>query len=228
MLRVSYRLWFREFRFRLCRSFRLYGIGGQWIFCNLPPFFAGFGRFLTQMKPPPRFFEAKSPVIHPTAFVAPSADVVGDVVLGEDTSVWFQSVLRGDINRIEIGRGSNIQDGVVVHLSNDLPVVVGEYVTCGHRAILHACVVGDEVLVGMGATVMDGAEIGARSMVAAGALVPPGMKVAAGSLVMGVPGKVVRVLDAVEQRKIRGWAEKYVEVARHYRERMGSKAGVEI
>ncbi len=180
------------------------------------------------MKPPPRFYEAKSPSIHPSAFVAPSADVVGDVTLGEDTSVWFQAVLRGDINRIEIGRGSNLQDGVVVHLSNDLPVVVGEYVTCGHRAILHACAVGDEVLVGMGATVMDGAEIGARSMIAAGALVPPGMKVPPGSMVLGFPGRVVRALSADEQGKIRGWAEKYVEVARHYRERMGSKGGVEI
>ena len=155
--------------------------------------------------------------------MAPSADIVGDVTLGEHVSVWFQAVLRGDINRIEIGRGSNLQDGVIVHLSNDLPVVVGEYVTVGHRATLHACTVGDEVLVGMGATVMDGAEIGPRSMVAAGALVTPGTKVPPGSLVMGAPGRVARTLSDEEQGRIRGWAEKYIEVARRFRDGLGEK-----
>lgn len=164
-----------------------------------------------------RFFRA-SPRLHPSAFVAPGAVVIGDVTLHENASVWFQAVLRGDINRIEIGPRSNIQDGAIVHLADDLPTTVGELVTVGHKAILHACAVGDEVLVGMNAVILDGAEIGARSIIGAGALVTGGKKIPAGSLVLGSPGKVVRALDLQEQGAIRGWAEKYVELARVYRE----------
>src|SRR6188768_1669153 len=105
-----------------------------------------------------RFLDTK-PRIHPTAFVAPSADILGDVTLEEESSVWFQTVLRGDINRIVIGPRSNVQDGSVIHLANDYGTVVGELVTIGHKAILHACTVADEVLIGMGAIVLDGVEI---------------------------------------------------------------------
>ena len=180
------------------------------------------------MKPPESFFEPKVPVIHPETFVAPSADVIGDVTLKRGASVWYQAVLRGDINRIEVGEGTNLQDGVIVHLSNELPVVIGDFVTCGHRATLHACKVGNEVLVGMGATVMDGAEIGEQSMIAAGALVTPGTIVPPGSLVMGTPGRIVRDLNAEERAKIRQWAEKYMIIADHYREKLGSRKGTEI
>ncbi len=162
-----------------------------------------------------------APAIHPTAFVAPGAAVIGAVTLGEESSVWFQTVLRADINRITIGPRSNVQDGAVVHLADDFGTSVGELVTVGHKAILHACTVADEVLVGMGAIILDGAEVGARSIIGAGALVTGGKKIPPGSLVLGSPGKVVRVLSLEEQAGIRLWAEKYVALARAYRARAG-------
>ncbi|MEP6973916.1 MAG: gamma carbonic anhydrase family protein [Spartobacteria bacterium] len=157
------------------------------------------------------------PEIHPSAHVAPNATVVGQVSLGEEASVWYQAVLRGDINRIAIGPRSNIQDGAIVHVSDEFPALVGELVTVGHAAVIHACTIGDEVLVGMGAIVLDGAEIGARSMIGAKALVTAGMKVPPGSLVLGSPGKVVRQLSSKEQTALKGWALKYVEVVKRYR-----------
>ncbi len=160
----------------------------------------------------------KKPTIHATAFVAPGADVIGDVTLAEESSVWFQTVLRGDINRIVIGPRSNVQDGAVVHLADDYGAFVGELVTVGHKAILHACTIADEVLVGMGAIVLDGAEIGARSIIGAGALVTGGKKIPPGSLVLGSPAKVVRTLSLEEQTGIKVWAEKYVALSRAYRE----------
>src|SRR5207302_1063142 len=163
-----------------------------------------------------RFFH-REPRIHPSAFVAPGAVVLGDVTLEENASVWFQATLRGDINSITIGPGSNIQDGSVIHLADDFPTVVGEYVTCGHRAILHACTVGDEVLVGMGAILLDGVEVGARSIIGANALVTQHTKIPPGSLVLGSPAKIVRALDLDEQRSLRAWAEKYVELSRVYK-----------
>jgi len=163
----------------------------------------------------------RAPSIHPTAFVAPGAVVLGDVTLEEGSSVWFQAVLRGDINAIKIGPRSNIQDGSVIHLADDFPTIVGELVTVGHKAILHACTVADEVLIGMGAIVLDGAEIGARSIIGAGALVTQHKQIPPGSLVLGSPAKVVRALDHEEQLSIKSWAEKYVEVSRKYRENNG-------
>lgn len=163
-------------------------------------------------------FLGTPPRVHETAYIAPGATVIGDVTLAEETSVWFSAVLRGDINRIVIGPRTNIQDGAVVHLADDFGTFVGELVTVGHKAVLHACTVGDEVLVGMGAIVLDGAEIGARSIIGAGAIVTGGKKIPPGSLVLGAPGKVVRTLTLDEQAGLRGWAERYVELARHYRE----------
>lgn len=165
-----------------------------------------------------RYLDTK-PQIHPSAFVAPGADVIGHVTLEEESSVWYQAVLRGDINRIVIGPRSNVQDGAVVHLADDYGTFVGELVTVGHKAILHACTIGDEVLVGMGATVLDGAEIGARSIIGAGALVTGGKKIPPGSLVLGSPAKVVKTLSLEEQAGIKVWAEKYVALSRHYMER---------
>ena len=159
-----------------------------------------------------------APEIHSGAYVAPGAIVLGDVTLGDRASVWYQCVLRADIQRIVVGEGTNIQDGSVIHLSSDLGTMVGSYVTVGHQALLHACEVEDEVLVGMGAIVMDGARIGARSIVAAGSLVPKGMQVPSGSLVMGSPGRVVRTLSLEEQGGIRHWADKYIAVAAAHRE----------
>src|SRR5476651_2703059 len=134
------------------------------------------------------------PRIDPSAYVAPQAVVIGDVRLAAQSSVWPTSVLRGDINFIEIGEGSNVQDGSIVHLAEDLPVRVGKLVTVGHRAILHACVVEDECLIGMGATILDGAVIGRGTIVGAHALVTGKMQIPPGSLVMGMPAKVIRPL----------------------------------
>lgn len=159
---------------------------------------------------------SQAPVIHPTAFIAPSASVIGAVSIGEESSVWFQAVLRGDINTINVGAHSNIQDGAVVHLERNLGTVIGEWVTVGHKAIVHACTVDDEVLVGMGSIILDGAEIGARSIVGAGALVTGHKKIPPGSLVLGSPAKVVRQLSLDEQRDIKGWAERYVTLSRNY------------
>ncbi len=169
---------------------------------------------------------AARPVIHNTAFVAPGATVLGDVTLGEESSVWFHTTLRADIQRIVIGPRSNVQDGSVIHLADDFGTFVGELVTVGHKAILHACTVGDEVLVGMGAIVLDGAEIGARSIIGAGALVTGGKKFPPGSLILGSPAKVVRQLTLEEQAGIKVWAEKYVALSRAYRSgEFGDHAG---
>jgi len=160
---------------------------------------------------------AVGPRIHATAYVHAKAVVIGNVTLGAKASVWPCAVLRGDIAPIEVGEGSNIQDGAVVHVADGLPAKVGARVTVGHLAMLHACVIGDECLIGMHATVLDGAVIGARSIVGANALVTKGTQVPPGSLVMGSPAKVVRALTADEQAALPGWAEKYVKVAAHHR-----------
>jgi carbonic anhydrase/acetyltransferase-like protein (isoleucine patch superfamily) len=151
-----------------------------------------------------------NPRIDPTAYIAPQAVVIGDVRLAARVSVWPMAVLRGDINFIEIGEGSNLQDGSIVHLAEDLPVRVGRLVTVGHRAILHACTVEDECLIGMGATVLDGAVIGKGSIIGAHALVTKDTKIPPGSLVMGTPAKVVRTLGAGEIAGIRVWADHYI------------------
>jgi len=157
-----------------------------------------------------------APHIHPTAFTAANATILGDVSIGEESSVWFHTVLRADINRITIGPRSNIQDGSVIHLADDFGVEVGELVTVGHKAVLHACKVGNEVLVGMGAIVLDGAEIGARSIIGASALVTGGMVFPPGSLILGAPAKAVRTLTLDEQAGIRVWADRYVQLSREY------------
>jgi carbonic anhydrase/acetyltransferase-like protein (isoleucine patch superfamily) len=156
--------------------------------------------------------------------VAPGATVIGDVTLEEEASVWFGAVVRGDINRIVIGARSNIQDCAVIHLADDFQAIIGERVTVGHSAIVHACTVDDEVLIGMGAIVLDGAEIGARSIIGANALVTAGTKIPPGSLVIGSPGKVVRPLSIEEQAKIKSWALKYVENAKMFREHLEQSA----
>lgn len=161
-------------------------------------------------------FAEFAPTIHPTAFVAASADVIGRVTLHEESSVWYHATLRGDINEIVIGPHSNIQDNAVVHLADNYGCHVGEYVTVGHSAIIHACTIKDEVLVGMGAIILDGAVIGERSIIGAGALVTGGTVIPPGSLVLGSPGKVVRTLPLDEQARIKSWAVKYVAVSRKF------------
>ena len=164
-------------------------------------------------------FAEFSPTIHESAFVAASADVIGRVTLHEESSVFYQATLRGDINEIVIGPKSNIQDNTCVHLADDYGCHVGELVTVGHSAILHACTIKNEVLVGMGSIILDGAVIGERSIIGAGALVTGGTEIPPGSLVLGSPGKVVRTLSLDEQAKVKTWAEKYVRVSRKFLER---------
>ena len=159
------------------------------------------------------------PRIDPTAYVSPHAAVMGDVRLGPRSSVWPMAVLRGDINFIEIGEGSNIQDGCVIHLAEDLPVTVGKLVTVGHGAILHACAVGDECLIGMRATILDGAIIGAGSIVGAHSLVTRDTQIPPGSLVMGTPAKIIRALRPEEIAGIRIWADHYIALGPIHRER---------
>jgi carbonic anhydrase/acetyltransferase-like protein (isoleucine patch superfamily) len=154
-----------------------------------------------------------TPVIDPTAFVAPQATLIGAVTLGPQSSVWPNCVLRADINSIVIGTGSNLQESTVVHLADDYGVQIGDYVTIGHKAMIHACTIEDECLIGMSATILDGAVIGKGSVVGASALVTKGMQVPPGSVVMGMPGKVVKTLDEDEQADLRLWAQKYIEVA---------------
>ena len=171
-------------------------------------------KLATQME---RFLR-KEPAIGKGVFIAPGAVVLGDVILGEHSSVWFNAVLRGDINRILVGHHTNVQDNAVLHLADDYGCVVGNYVTIGHSAIVHACTVGDEVLVGMGSTILDGAVIGERSLIGANALVTQGTRIPPGSLVLGSPAKVARPLTAEERSKLKSMAEKYVELASYYLE----------
>jgi len=160
----------------------------------------------------------KGPRIHSSAWVVPGATVIGDVTLEEESSVWYGAVLRGDINRIIIGPRSNVQDNTVIHVDTGYPTTVGELVTVGHTAIVHACTIDNEVLVGMGATILDDVEIGARSIIGANALVTMGTKIPPGSLVLGSPAKIRRELTLDEQKDIARWAWSYVETAKQYRE----------
>lgn len=156
----------------------------------------------------------RAPDVARALWVAANATVIGDVTLGPQTSVFYGAVLRGDIAHIEVGEGTNLQDQVVVHLADDGDAIIGAWCTVGHRAIVHACTVGDGCLIGMGATLLDRARIGARSLVGANALVPEDFTCPPGSLVLGVPARVVRTLSPEEQAGLRDWAEKYLEVAK--------------
>ncbi|MET8776255.1 MULTISPECIES: gamma carbonic anhydrase family protein [Nocardia] len=144
-----------------------------------------------------------APEIDESAWLAPNATVIGRVRLGAEVSVWYSAVLRGDLEQITVGARTNIQDGCVLHADPGFPLTVGSGVSVGHNAILHGCTVGDDVLVGMGATVLNGAVIGAGSLIAANALIPEGAQIPPGSLVAGVPGKVRRELSEAEQDGIR-------------------------
>jgi len=166
-----------------------------------------------------RYLDRK-PEIDPTAYLAEGAVVTGAVTLAPESSIWHNAVLRADINSIEVGRGSNIQDGCIVHLSDEYGVRIGQYVTIGHAAMIHACEIEDECLIGMQATILDGAVIGKQSIIGAGALVTKGTVVPPGSLVLGAPAKVVRQLSEEERGGLRYWAEKYIAVAKGHQSRV--------
>jgi gamma-carbonic anhydrase len=160
----------------------------------------------------------KGPMIHSSVWIVPGATVLGDVILEEESSVWYGAVLRGDINRIIVGPRSNVQDNAVVHVDTNYPTIMGELVTIGHTAIVHACKIDNEVLVGMGAIILDDVEIGARSIIGANALVTIGTRIPPGSLVLGSPAKIRRQLTLEEQKDIARWAWSYVETAKEFRE----------
>ena len=155
-------------------------------------------------------FLRRKPRLGRGVFIAKNATVIGDVTLGAHSSVWYGAVLRGDINRIVVGHHTNIQDNAVLHLADDFACRLGNWVTIGHGAIVHACAVGDETLVGMGAVILDGAVIGRQSLIGAKALVTQGTKIPPGSLVLGAPAKVVRPLTKKERAGLKWWAQKYV------------------
>ena len=158
-----------------------------------------------------------APRIHPSVFVADGAYVIGDVEIAADASIWFTAVIRGDINRITIGERTNIQDGAVVHVTHELPAVIGADVTVGHHAIVHACTIGAGSLIGMGSVVLDDAVIGPECLVAAGAVVLQHARIPEGSLVAGVPARVLRQLTEDEGRQLRESAQQYVTYARRFR-----------
>lgn len=159
----------------------------------------------------------KEPQIGRDVFIAEGAHVIGEVAVGDCSSIWFNSVLRGDINRVVIGHHTNIQDLSVCHVADEHACVVGNYVTVGHRVILHGCTVQDEVMIGMGATLMNAVVVGEQSIVGAAALLTEGLQVPPGSLVYGAPAKVISRLGEKERRQIKAWAEKYCRVAAGWR-----------
>jgi carbonic anhydrase/acetyltransferase-like protein (isoleucine patch superfamily) len=155
-------------------------------------------------------------MIDPSAFIARGAIVLGDVRLGPNSSVWYNSVIRGDTERIEVGEGSNIQDLSMLHADPGFPCRVGCRVSVGHRAILHGCTVEDDCLIGMGAILLNGVKVGACSVVGAGAVLPEGLIVPPGSVVIGVPGKIVRAVDEAMRGRIDHTWRHYVELARRH------------
>lgn len=159
-----------------------------------------------------------SPQIHPTAWIAPSAVVIGNVVLGEGASVWFNAVLRGDNEPMTIGPRCNVQDGCILHSDPGFPLTLEEDVTLGHLAMVHGCHVGAGALIGMKATILNGARIGPGALVGAGALVPEGREVEAGKLALGSPAKAVRDLSEAEIQRCAATAAHYVQNARRYRD----------
>ena len=164
-------------------------------------------------------FERRVPTIATSAFVAPDAWVIGDVRVGDRVSIFFNAVLRGDIQPITIGEGTNLQEHVLVHTSDGMsPAVLGAEVTIGHRAIVHGCVIEDLCLIGMGATILDDARIGARSIIGAHTLIPKGVTIPPRSLVMGTPGKVIRTLTEAEEESLVRSASDYQTLGARYRE----------
>lgn len=157
------------------------------------------------------------PQIPHSCFIAQSADIIGKVQFGENTNIWYNCVLRGDENEILIGENTNIQDGTVVHISKDNSTIIGNYVTIGHKAIIHACKIGDYSLIGMGAIILDGSEIGEHTLIGAGSLVPPGKKIPSGVLAFGNPIKIIRELTSSEKKDLEKSAIDYVEYAQKHK-----------
>ena len=166
-------------------------------------------------------FKNKKPKIHPSAFIAPGAHVVGDVTIGAGSSIWNGAVLRADLNFIRIGKNTNIQDGSVLHVDYDQPCILKDGVIVGHQATVHACTVEDSVLVGIGSRILNGARVGAFSLIGAGALVKENAVIPPYSLVLGLPGKVVRKLTPKEAAEHLLRAKRYAALAKEYKKYLG-------
>ncbi|WP_077615715.1 gamma carbonic anhydrase family protein [Caenibacillus caldisaponilyticus] len=169
-------------------------------------------------------FQSHVPNVHESVYVAEGAKIIGDVTIGERSSVWFNTVIRGDEGPITIGRRCNIQDNCMIHLYEGFPVVLEDEVSVGHNAILHGCIVRRGALIGMGATVLDGAEIGEEAFIAAGALVPPGKKIPPRTMVMGAPGKVVRELTERDFQTLKATVEIYEQKAQIFKAEQNQRA----
>ena len=161
-------------------------------------------------------FDGEIPTVHKQSFVAISADVIGNVFIGQHSNIWFGAVLRGDMDHISIGTYSNIQDNCTVHTDKNFPVHIGDYVTIGHNSIIHGCKISNNTLIGMGSTILDGAVIGEYTIIGAGSLVTQGKKIPSGVLCMGVPAKVIRELTIEEKEGLIKSAEHYVELSLKY------------
>ena len=159
----------------------------------------------------------RQPEVAEDAWIAPGSHVIGDVVVSPRASIWFGSTLRGDNERITVGAGSNIQENCVLHTDMGFPLVIGDGCTIGHKAMLHGCIIGENTLIGMGATVLNGAKIGRNCLIGAGSLITEGKEIPDGSLVMGMPGKVVRSLDEAAIRSLAKSALHYQENAARFR-----------
>jgi len=162
-------------------------------------------------------YKTNKPKIHEGVFIANSADIIGDVTIEKDSSIWFGVVIRGDINKITIGEGTNIQDNSTLHISiEENPLEIGKYVTVGHGSILHGCKIGDNSLIGMGSTILDNAEIGEFTLIGAGSLVTENKKIPSGVLCMGRPAKIIRNLTDEEKENIKLNAQEYITLSKEY------------
>lgn len=165
-------------------------------------------------------FEDHIPVVGQEVFIAESADVIGYVELGDRVGVWFNAVIRGDVDSITVGEGSNVQDNVVLHTDTGLPVIIGRNVTIGHCAMVHGCIIGNNTLIGINAVVLSGAEIGKNCLIGANALVPEGMKIPDNSMVVGTPARVIREVDNDMVKMLQQSAENYMNKAASFRTKL--------
>lgn len=162
-------------------------------------------------------FKNQKPKIHDSCFIAPTADIIGDVTIGENSSIWYKTVLRGDVNKIVVGSNTNIQDGCIVHVADEYPTIIGNNVTIGHGAIIHGCTIKDGAFIGMGAIILDGAIIGEGGLIGAGALVTEGKEIPPYSLAVGVPAKVIKKLSQEHIDMAKDRAVKYANLAKAYK-----------
>lgn len=162
-------------------------------------------------------YQGIKPNIDKTVFIAESADIIGKVNIEKNVNIWYNTVIRADDQSITIGENTNIQDGCVVHVGNDIPTVIGKNVTIGHKALIHGCTIGNNTLIGMGSIVLDGAKVGEYTLLGAGSLVPPGKEIPSGVLAIGSPAKVIRELSDIEKENLVKSALKYIETANNHR-----------